>query len=476
MDELKPDRESLPGDCERFLEIQELAFAMEGDPTPQDADFARRHASDCPDCAAFAAGMELMASPEPVEDSTVEAVLERARVGSPSPLLRYVVAAGIGLVAACAVFGLYVGLGGNSGAKDAIEPDTPTGMLVVKGENGGRLSAGDTLKTTDDSALFRSDPVLALALDSESILHLSEMNQDLVEMELRRGMVAAHLLRGVGLGMKVRTDRADVTVTGTVFSVERSRNTVEVSVIDGQVKVDSPLLENGSTLVDEGERLVIGEENPETETIGVKERNVLLALLGMPLEKEPACEETSVEAIASTEPAADLAADTNGSAEAAVRKGSGSRRVSETTPRGSSDLAKAAAPEATATPGDHIRTARERLKTGDWNGAASSYRRVLQEFPASPESLTVLLPLAELELEHLGRADLALKHFGTYSRRLPSGPLAEEAAHGKCLAFKALGRVNDERRALEEFLGRFPESVHARNAKARLVVLRGEKD
>lgn len=467
MDDLTHIDETLPRDCARFLDIVEARIAGETDPSRDDSLFLVQHEASCRDCAAFSASLDLMADPEPVSLEVVRRVLDETTPHSHSRS-RLFVAAGAGLVAACAVFLVYLGL--NPRDESPPPQELPTGSLAVSGVGGAPVNGGDTLKTSDNPAIFRSEPVLTFALDAESTVHLARLDRDQVDLELRRGTVAAHLVHGLGVGMTVKTDRGLVKVTGTIFSVTDRGKDVEVGVIKGRVEVSSKILEGGVREVEEGEILVLGARDATTRKLGVKERNLLLALLEMPLEEDSPAEIGGglEEGMAS----ADAMPKEPSAGSGKVATGHRSSEEQGHGPSQENEISPAAA----ATPGDHIRTARELRKIGDWQGSAATYRKVLEDFPTRPEALTVLLPLAELELDHLGRADLALRHFGQYDARLPGGPLAEEAAHGKCLALRALGRLNEERRSLEEFLKKFPASVHTRNVRARLVALTGEKD
>ena len=78
------------------------------------------------------------------------------------------------------------------------------------------------------------------------------------------------------------------------------------------------------------------------------------------------------------------------------------------------------------------------------------------------------MPLAQIELDHLGSPGTALTDYRHYLAAAPDGPLAEDAMYGVCTALKRLGRTADESRALAEFLRRFPQSLQAPAAKIRL--------
>ena len=66
------------------------------------------------------------------------------------------------------------------------------------------------------------------------------------------------------------------------------------------------------------------------------------------------------------------------------------------------------------------------------------------------------------------RAGRALRHFTRYLRKRPSGTLAKEALYGKARALRALGRRQAEIKALKSFVRRYPSSIYADRARARL--------
>ena len=127
-----------------------------------------------------------------------------------------------------------------------------------------------------------------------------------------------------------------------------------------------------------------------------------------------------------------------------------------------------ASPLVTLSPGDLIRAARACRTKKDWSCAADKYQKLTEAYPGRTEAVTVLVPLAQIELDHLGRAKRALKHFRAYLSKKPAGPLAEEARYGTCRALRALGKKRAAQKALEQFLSLHPSSIYAPNARAML--------
>ena len=106
-------------------------------------------------------------------------------------------------------------------------------------------------------------------------------------------------------------------------------------------------------------------------------------------------------------------------------------------------------------------------RRGDAAGAIALYGRLQSEFPGSDEALLSHVLSARVRL---GRGEYApaIRQFDRYLERAPSGPLAEEALHGKASAFEQLGQIAQEQAVWRELLRRFPSSVYAVKARERL--------
>jgi hypothetical protein len=113
--------------------------------------------------------------------------------------------------------------------------------------------------------------------------------------------------------------------------------------------------------------------------------------------------------------------------------------------------------------------ARRELGRGNSRAALLLYRQLRASFPTSPEASTVLVTMGKLEL-NLNSPARALADFDTYLGQ--GGPLAPEALGGKVRALRALGRPQDERRSIEQYLASFPRGFESRALEQRLEVLR----
>ncbi|MBN2717380.1 MAG: FecR domain-containing protein [Deltaproteobacteria bacterium] len=115
-----------------------------------------------------------------------------------------------------------------------------------------------------------------------------------------------------------------------------------------------------------------------------------------------------------------------------------------------------------------LRGAQQCLIDRDWQGAAERYRHILKRYPNTPGATTVLVSLARIELRYLGAPRAALRHYQLYQKKLPNGPLAEEALYGITEAYHRLGENSLETATLRQFVSRYPGSALSPRANARL--------
>lgn len=127
--------------------------------------------------------------------------------------------------------------------------------------------------------------------------------------------------------------------------------------------------------------------------------------------------------------------------------------------------------EARASAEDLLRRAQAYLGAGQTAQAVEAYRELVARYPASAEARAALVSLGRLALDQ-GRASEALDHLERYLQR--PGPLSEEARYWRIEALRRLGRSSVEAAAIEEFLSRHPDSVHAPRLRARAEALGGD--
>jgi tetratricopeptide (TPR) repeat protein len=110
--------------------------------------------------------------------------------------------------------------------------------------------------------------------------------------------------------------------------------------------------------------------------------------------------------------------------------------------------------------------ARAALNRGNKRAALDWYRRLRDRYPNDEAARTVLVTSGRLEMD-LGAAARALDDFQAYLRD-GDGALDVEALAGTARALRALGRVNEERRAIDRYLARFPNGFDAPLLRSRL--------
>jgi len=113
-----------------------------------------------------------------------------------------------------------------------------------------------------------------------------------------------------------------------------------------------------------------------------------------------------------------------------------------------------------------FRHANELRGRGQVSEAQKQYKLLQAHFPGSVEARVSLVSLGRLELGSSPAA--ALRHFDAYLAQSAHRTLAEEALFGRASALGRLGRKAAERAAWQELLARFPASVYAQQAEARL--------
>jgi hypothetical protein len=117
-------------------------------------------------------------------------------------------------------------------------------------------------------------------------------------------------------------------------------------------------------------------------------------------------------------------------------------------------------------PAELLDRARQARQGGHFAAAASAYRELCERHASSAEAGPALLSLAELQLTRLDNPQQALTTYGKYVAR--GGGLQQEAYYGRIRSLRALGRSAEERREIEAFLAKYPESAYAAACKRRL--------
>ncbi|MBC8068018.1 MAG: tetratricopeptide repeat protein [Deltaproteobacteria bacterium] len=108
--------------------------------------------------------------------------------------------------------------------------------------------------------------------------------------------------------------------------------------------------------------------------------------------------------------------------------------------------------------------ARTARGAGDIEGAIAAYEGLIANHAGAPAARTAMVTLAQLHLDR-GHAKPALKWFERYLGK--GGPLAEDAAYGRIRALRSLGRVSEERSAIDAFVAKYPSGSYAAKLRDR---------
>jgi len=350
------------------------------------------------------------------------------------------------------------------------------------------LATGARVTTAEGRACLTVDPGIDVCLGPESEVLLESLDEAAVRVRVQRGTAVAALSPRVH-GHRFSLLAGDVVATarGTVFAVdlEPAGAPARVTVVEGKVAVrrgagsETEVGAHSSLSVGDGavgapaavgrteearlHSLLSPRELWQGNNLGVLEigqategDRVLIDEHGpfeLPLSLFVSTGRHRV-ALRGAERDGELGANVDVEAGAA-------RRLS---------VAELGGPRASAalTAKDLLVQARKKLSAGDPRGALTLYRELRRAHPRSSEATTVLVTLGKLELD-LGAPERALPAFDTYLER--GGPLVPEALSGRVRALRALGRADEERRAIEQYLARFPTGFEAPSLKKRLATL-----
>jgi hypothetical protein len=370
------------------------------------------------------------------------------------------------------------------------------------------LPIGQHVSTGRGHACLTIDPAIDLCLDQQTEVGLESLVERDLVVRVLRGTVAARLdPRAPGRRFRMVAGELTAIARGTVFAVSHLEHQpmTQVMVVEGAVEVTRT--ENPPTWLGAHSRLTVGAQ-VQRDTVGRSQEAKLWSLLA-PRELwqvtalgvlELGEREEGDQAFIGSQGPFELALRTfvpAGRHRLRVRHAAGTERLLEievaagsrqrieATAAGAGAAAAPAAPKrvepltpaASLAPSSAplasarslLDEARRELGRGNSQAALQLYRQLRTSFPASPEASTVLVTMGKLEL-NLNSPAAALADFDAYLKQ--GGPLGPEALAGKIRALRALGRTQDERRAIEQYLTSFPRGFEASGLEQRLEVLR----
>ena len=112
-------------------------------------------------------------------------------------------------------------------------------------------------------------------------------------------------------------------------------------------------------------------------------------------------------------------------------------------------------------------------RAGDVAGATKLYQELQRRYPHSREAEVSRVIVGRLSLEGARDPKLALEQFDSALNTHDSdrAGLDEEALFGRASALMRLGHPQEERRAWEQLIQQYPDSIYAERARARLAEL-----
>ena len=357
-----------------------------------------------------------------------------------------------------------------------------------------------TLKPKDRIATGRGrgclgiDPTITVCLGEQSELLLDALDEADVQVRVVRGEVVATLeKRRPGHRFALATTGVTAEARGTTFALRRdlAAGTTSVLVVEGEVAVRG-VTDDSSSLLQAHQRLDLrAGAPPARKIIGRGEEARVLALVA-PRELWQG-RELGVLRLAAAPAFAQAMVDAEGPFDLplSVFAAAGKHKVTLRGPEGDPTWAaldvevragqvrsvdpaahgpapaarKAAEAQKPKTAAELLEQARRALGRGDTRAALRAYRTLRKHHPGSPEATTVLVTMGKLELGQ-GSPRAALTAFDAYLAR--GGALAPEALAGKIRALRALGRVREERAAIDLYLARYPNGFEAAALRQRV--------
>jgi hypothetical protein len=402
-----------------------------------------------------------------------------------------------------------------------------SGDVTVSGGSGhaGRtlLAEGCMIETRNGTACVLIDSDINVCLAANSSARLSAIASPARIIELQRGRLATRLAtQPEGMSLSIVANGISSTAVGTAFSVDRrDDHEVVTTVLNGKVRVGRAQEPTLQAIVNAHERAVSHAERPVVTSVNRPEEAPSWELLGptvlwhdpvaatLEIRGEPAGAEAlldgqpiGISPVSSLIPVGDhrlvvrrdgeelLAKDLHVQAgesrevrydaapvahevreahEDRAAKHSGHKPLRLGHAIGAKIIEDAVTPSAP----DLLRQARQAMRTGSYDHAATLYQTLIGHYQGSDEAQTALVLLGELRLTQLGDPRGALAPLNAYLQN--GGPLEVEARVARIESLRSLQRSDEEAGAIDDFLKHHPRSFEAKGLRARLQELRGAK-
>jgi hypothetical protein len=389
------------------------------------------------------------------------------------------------------------------------------------------LAEGSTLAVGDGSACLAMDPGIDVCTKGNTQLRLSRTHSIWRRLDLESGKVAVQLVpQPDGWRFSIVADGVWSTAVGTAFTVEHgAAEGVRTTVLNGKVRVGSDggreqiVTAHQRAHVHAGtsalEAVSRSDESPEwallrPASLWSNPVSATLQLRGVPANAEILLDAQAIGegALSTVVPAGahSVQVRVNGVVTAArdftaqagqlsvlsfsaqelappaaqppaVIEPHASVRVTGIhhnveTPATAEPVAQAV-PAAAPSAAEMLAEAHKQMRASRFDEAAAQYQALRQAYPDSAEARTVLVSLAELQVDRLGSPDLALRNLDRYLEG-GNGALVEEARRVRIRALRTLGNHDGEASAIEEFLAAHPKSFQAPALRQRMGELKAQ--
>jgi hypothetical protein len=344
------------------------------------------------------------------------------------------------------------------------------------------LAVGESVTTGEGRACLTIDPGIDVCLAANSAVQLESLAAPSIRLRVERGTALATLSRRApGSSFALVTADLSATAHGTTYVARREGDQSEVIVVEGAVEVAGG--PGRRELVGAHSRVIVSSKSEAfvKSAVGRSEEARLLALraphrlwtgatVGV---LELTAGASALQASVDDEGPLPLPLQTFVSAgthrinwrdPAGVEASSWieipageTRRLAAPT-RSAFAVASAQEPVEKPSAAALLELARRELAQAKPRQALALYEQLRVAYPGSAEARTVLVTMGKLELD-LNRPERALGRFQAYLR--DGGTLAPEALAGKARALRALGRAQEERRAIQHYLAAHPDGFEA---------------
>ncbi|MBN2527463.1 MAG: FecR domain-containing protein [Deltaproteobacteria bacterium] len=310
--------------------------------------------------------------------------------------------------------------------------------------------------------LMREDKVWGT---EHALVNLNILSNELTRIELIQGRIVVEVTkRKAGEKFEVVGPGGVVEVVGTIFSVEVDDLGVQhVRVLRGKVKVNNK--RSGKTsVVSKNHQLTIGDDkgsviaskqelDSDRELMGTLKANIRSAQAGNNGSRGAAKDKSS-----RTEQNATKLAQ---KAIKEKRLGEARRHIEEAQ---QSDTQSQDVPDLLA------RLARAYRQQQNYAAAEAIYKQLIGDYSRTTAAQNAMVALAQLELNALGKPNVALAYFDTYLASVPSGYLSETALIGKARALRQIGNDSALFQTSNNYLAKFGKGSFA----SEMLLYRGQ--